>query len=677
MAVVLKDILALDCGAQFLNVDVHIHTFGGSKDVKDAGMTPQAIIESAVAQGLSVIAITDHNSNKSIDAALTHAQKYVDRLLVLPGVEVTTANGHLLAYFAPERAGELSRFLAKLDLIGEMGDDNTHTAKSMADVIAEADKLGGICVAAHIDRAKTGFETLASGYPNWKRDILTSAGLYGLECDAAASLSWYSDMEEPGSAGAERTKLLQARRAVPTLQGRRHLAHMQGSDAHSLIQFQTQSPDKPWTRIKMTELSFGALRTALIDPTARVVAKIAVPRSVPRVRGMAVTGGFIDGEIIRFSDNLNCFIGGRGTGKSTAIRSLAYCFGIDEAFGEFESCPDTVVVYCEDADGVVYRYERTKGSETTVKAREDGAITEVPVDAFRIEYFGQGELARVAEDPLNNPGLFQSFLDRHISLGDLAALEESLVRRLRTNAAQLDPLEGSFAQLDDKRKALADIEKKLKVAEEGKLREIVGIQSRIASEKAVRAELESIVVEYNTGLSLSVLERDFDKIVATAGELTGDEASDATMKAMRTILDAANTSLSTKEKEINALLKGHATGLQAKCVELKAHHARMESALATKIAELKAKGLAGNLAELEQLLKQKASLAREISAIEQRGKELLRCRNDRQGLLAQLKTARADMTRRRKDQLQSINANLGRTITDYRVFVKYDDAGIV
>ena len=48
----------------------------------------------------------------------------------------------------------------------------------MADTIGEADKLGGICIATHIDREKTGFEMFASGYQNRQKDIITSPGLY-------------------------------------------------------------------------------------------------------------------------------------------------------------------------------------------------------------------------------------------------------------------------------------------------------------------------------------------------------------------------------------------------------------------------------------------------------------------------------------------------------------------
>ncbi len=190
-----KDIRLLENGARFLNVDLHIHSYGASHDVRDITMTPQAIVDSAAKQGLSVIAITDHNSNKNVESAIAHAQEhYARQVLVLPGVEVTTAHGHLLAYFAPERIEDLAKFLSRLDLIGEMGDDNTRTAKSMADAIAEAEKLGGICIAAHIDREKTGFDMFAPGFQNWKKDIITSPGLYGLECDSADALLWYSEL---------------------------------------------------------------------------------------------------------------------------------------------------------------------------------------------------------------------------------------------------------------------------------------------------------------------------------------------------------------------------------------------------------------------------------------------------------------------------------------------------
>ena len=74
---------------------------------------------------------------------------------------------------------------------------------------------------------------------------------------------------------------------------------------------------------------------------------------------------------------------------------------------------------------------------------------------------GQGELGKVAEDPLKHPELFQQFLDRHPSLRDLVETEQALVTSLRENAGRLNPLETAFAQLAAKKQSLLEIENKV------------------------------------------------------------------------------------------------------------------------------------------------------------------------------------------------------------------------
>jgi DNA repair ATPase RecN len=673
----LKEIRRVDNGARFHNADLHIHSFGASRDVRDNSMTPEAIVDSAVRQGLSVIAITDHNSDQNVRAALAHAKAhYSGKILVVPGTEVTTSHGHLLTYFDPECVDDLHRFLGRLDLTGPMGDDNTRTAKSMADTIAEAEKLDGICIAAHIDREKTGFDMFASGFQNWKKDIITSSGLYGLECDSVDALRWYSEQDESGTSGAERKRMIAARQQVPALRARYHLAHLQGSDAHSMTCFERKDPNKPWTRIKMAELSFAALRVALIDPTARVRACAAVPKSIPRIVGASMTGGFLNDEVIHFSDNLNCFIGGRGTGKSTAIRAVAYALGMNDEFADYDNCPDVITVYCEDQNGVVYRYLRTRGWEPTVQVLGDEAIEEVPVDSFRVEYFGQGELAKVAEDPLKNPQLFQEFLDRHTNLRDLVETEAALVVSLKENAGRLNPLEVAFGQLTDKRKSLEETKKKLQLAEEGNLRGVVGFQSKLASEKSVRESIDAIVTKYTSGFSLATIERSFDQLVETAGECTDDAASKKAMESIRAALVANNKAVKQKQNELNAMLKACAKELSKLTGDLKASHQRMSEDVAVKLAQLKAKGIATDIPGLESLLRQKTKTATDIAEVEQRSNERMQCQEEREQLREELKGVREKMTARRKAQLKSINANLGQTIKDYTIFVRYDDAGI-
>ena len=427
---------------------------------------------------------------------------------------------------------------------------------------------------------------------------------------------------------------------------------------------------------KLAELSFDAFRIALIDPTARVRVCALVPGGIPRVRGLAITGGFLHEERIHFSDNLNCLIGGRGTGKSTAIRALAYAFGLNDDFGDFDNCPDSVTVFCEDENGILYRYVRPRGGNIEVKAKEDRSVSDVPVDAFRIEYFGQGELAKVAEDPLKNPEMFQEFLDRHTSLRDLIETEESLVTRLRENAGRLNPLEGAFQQLAAKKKNLEEIEKKLKLAEEGNLREIVGTQSKLASEKTVRESVEAIAADFLKDWTLANFYKDCDQLVATAGVCTDDEALTRPRAAIKAALLKNNAAVKQKEAELNALLKACAREISTLAQSLKVRHQRIGVEVAAKIADLKARGLATDIPGLELLLRQKTAVGKDIAAVEQRASELKQCQSERTELRKKLAGVRTEMTGRRKAQLKGINTNLGATIKDCAIFLKYDDAGI-
>lgn len=46
-----------------------------------------------------------------------------------------------------------------------------------------------------------------------------------------------------------------------------------------------------------------------------------------KIKSLEVKGGFLDGMKIEFDDNLNCLIGGRGTGKTTVIEFIRYALG--------------------------------------------------------------------------------------------------------------------------------------------------------------------------------------------------------------------------------------------------------------------------------------------------------------------------------------------------------------
>ena len=87
-------------GALFYRADLHLHSFGigmGSNDVKDTTNTPNAIVDTAIAKGLNVISITDHNEIMNSIMAVNYSGG--KDVLVIPGIEISTTQGHLLLYF--------------------------------------------------------------------------------------------------------------------------------------------------------------------------------------------------------------------------------------------------------------------------------------------------------------------------------------------------------------------------------------------------------------------------------------------------------------------------------------------------------------------------------------------------------------------------------------------------
>ncbi len=80
-----------------LNIDLHTHSFFSGDGVS----SPEELIAAARGKGLHGLAITDHNTCEAVDYMLEKGFMRkdgtpVDGFLIIPGVEVTTAEGHLL-----------------------------------------------------------------------------------------------------------------------------------------------------------------------------------------------------------------------------------------------------------------------------------------------------------------------------------------------------------------------------------------------------------------------------------------------------------------------------------------------------------------------------------------------------------------------------------------------------
>ena len=88
----------LESGTRWYRGDLHMHTAhsDGSCPSQSGRKVPCPLfltVQTAATRGLDFIAITDHNANSQYDE-MRELQPYFDRVLLIPGREMTTFNGH-------------------------------------------------------------------------------------------------------------------------------------------------------------------------------------------------------------------------------------------------------------------------------------------------------------------------------------------------------------------------------------------------------------------------------------------------------------------------------------------------------------------------------------------------------------------------------------------------------
>jgi predicted metal-dependent phosphoesterase TrpH len=147
--------------------DIHLHTIYSY----DGTASLAAVLNRAKQIGLDVIAITDHDEIRGALKALELAPNY--GVEVIPGIEITTADGDLLAFFITEKVD------AGLSLI---------------ETVLRVRELGGVCIAPHPMAGGMGMKSL-SGRTILKalRNPQVAESLIGIEVYNATALDRISN----------------------------------------------------------------------------------------------------------------------------------------------------------------------------------------------------------------------------------------------------------------------------------------------------------------------------------------------------------------------------------------------------------------------------------------------------------------------------------------------------
>ena len=226
----------------------------------------------------------------------------------------------------------------------------------------------------------------------------------------------------------------------------RRMTCLQFSDSHQLDDIARR-----YSLLKMDEKSISGLKMALIDPDIRVqLLEDESPSPECIILGMWVTRGFLDGQMMRFNENVNCFIGDTGSGKSVSIELIRFALNqqpvVPKILKEVKSLlekqlGDLGMVHVLLAKGdSIYLVERTWRSTPQpplVQRVTEGG--QQPVDGldtrrfFPIKCFSQSEIIEFAREPDVRLSLTDDLIDCSAELSTIIDVKSSL----KENAASI------------------------------------------------------------------------------------------------------------------------------------------------------------------------------------------------------------------------------------------------
>ena len=314
-------------------------------------------------------------------------------LTLLPGVEITVSNVHLLAHFPPEWyvPGRIGSILRAIGIPEEQWGNGFVAAASASvqDTIELVAEEGGVAIPAH---ANSDFKGLLRLFRKGLalNKVLEHPALLALETIGGSVIA--KEPGKPGLDACESLAWLDSGRYRPART--KPLCFVKGSDAHECRIELDGTGEDLGLRLSYVKLDirpndtaqeiFGSLRLALLSGQNRVIEyptedgynyappdkdyrlRAAERASLidcelrrPTILGMTVegAGSYADGLAIRFNPYLNCVIGSGG--KSTVVRLVGYAFGVQSFMRGTRKqwLPELVRLFWREADSV-YCVER-------------------------------------------------------------------------------------------------------------------------------------------------------------------------------------------------------------------------------------------------------------------------------------------------------------------------------
>jgi len=381
-------------------------TYRGADHGLDEAGYNQALLQKCLELDIKVVGVADHGSVASVNALRDVLQPH--GIVVFPGFEIASNDKtHYVCLFSEETTGQqLERYLGRLDLL-DPTDGVCPSQLSSEQLIDKVDQLGGFIYAAHCTQDSGVLKNRLNHV--WKLPKLRSAQIPGPVDDLMGVESdFYRKVLLNRDDAYRRERLI----AVINAKDVAKPEDLEQPGATCLI--------------KMTRPNFAAFKVAFLDPESRIrLNSQQVESPIGKVLRMTITGGYLDGVRVHFSDHLNTVIGGRGTGKSTLLECLRYALdfppkgrqalkhhqeiikeNLGRAAGRLE-----LMVLSSAQNGRQYTVSRRYGEPPIVRDLDGNVSTLLPRDLLPgIDIYGQNEIYELAQDETSRLQLLDRFL---------------------------------------------------------------------------------------------------------------------------------------------------------------------------------------------------------------------------------------------------------------------------
>lgn len=532
----------LPAGARFHKVALQVNPYayllrhGTQTAFQDEEAYNTALVAALKMEGITCIAVTDHYRVKH-SATLVKAARE-SGIAVFPGFEANTNDGiHLLCLFDPDTTFETIQ--AKIHSCGV----HDETAISPLGNLSTAELLSMCvdwrmqCVAPHATLT-SGILTCLSGQARmalWRHECLVACGIPGPVSDLPMKFSSIIQNTNTDYKRQHRVAVLNVGDV---------------SDPASTAKAGTCS------LIKMNAPTIEGLRQAFLDPDSRV-RLLSDPRPEEHAEFLAMsweTAGFLQGLRLRFNENLNVIIGGRGTGKSTVIESLRYVLGLQpigtDARAAHENTVKSVLgsgtkisllVQTFRPDRRRFIVERTVGNPPVVRDEASGNVLAAkPSDLIpKLTILGQNEVAELAR----HPSYLTELLMRFTGADDGSeAQRRALVTSMERSRRELSALAEEQQRIDEELAALPGIEETLERYRAAGVEERLGHRSLIVREEgiiaSVRGKLDAMAEACSSLELLQPL-----RLNELSEDVTARLPTKAGFDALRTALESFNVTV--------------------------------------------------------------------------------------------------------------------------------------